>query len=404
MVRCIIQSQQDLFVLAIITLVMVTCPWAKVLAGTEFPAASPRPVSSKEMPFKQIGQVQAVPLSLVWLQGTFFANRNIFVTESSLEHVRLWDARSAEPVSNSLEQPKLNDFCLSAQGKRLFTSGGGEVQVWDVNTSKVRAAVKAAKDQVVFLDASSDGTRFLTIPSEDTSTLTVWSASVDKLREIYRRRYAHELRSAQFDPTATYIVDEEFSGSFHLLVAKTGREVCAPIDTNDDTLSSTPYDAKFDATGRLLGVPLKHRFKIVGSGTGKILAEGHLEGSLETRQLALADDGSLLAIATWDSEHLESGPVLLFEAATGKLLREFGSRVSTCQLDPRGRWALCNHAKMAPELWDLRAGVLVETFSSQGAKVGDALMSPDGETILVGTGGSTISIWRLLDSAAATRP
>lgn len=376
----------------------------RILAGNALPKTVRQAFSSGNTPFRLVGHVQAANLSLVWLQGTFFAPGNIFVTESSLEHVRLWDIRTAAPISNSLQQPNLNGFSLSAQGNRLFMIGGGEVQLWDVTTLKVRAAAKVAKSQVDFFDISSDGTRFLTIPDDDAKSLTVWNASNEKMTEIYRRRYAHELRSAQFDPTATYLVAEELSGCFHLLSARTGREVCPPIAGNNDTLSSTPYHAKFSATGGLLAVPLTHGFKLVESRSGKVLSEGAWEGPLETRQLALSPDGALVAIATWDGERVESGPILLFDTATAKRLRELGSGVSTCQMDPKGRWILANHAKTPPELLDLRTGTLLETFSGQGEKVGDALASPDGQTILVGSGSQTISVWRAVAPNPAAQP
>lgn len=393
-------------VLAVAALAASIELWADASPGNVSTQPASQFSTSADRPFEQIGNVKGVSLSLVWLQGRFFAaDGHTFATESTRSQVMLWDARTAKLISKPIDA-KVSAFCLTADGRRLFTGADGEVCVWDVATSTRSAVAHVQKGQMNCLDAPSDGSRFLVVADEDPTVITVWNASSERPTELYQHKYPHEILWTQFDPTGTYIIAEELSGPAHLFRAASGRDVCPPIETQNEPMSSTVYSAQFDPAGRRVVVPLENGFKVLQSDSGKMTTSSHLGDRFAPRQLSFSGDGSLLAVATWNQPDDNIGrPVFVFDAATARLVRKFGSmsRISTCQIAAGGRWALCNHTNSAPEVWDLSTGVAVETLSVAGERAGDALMSPDGRTILLNSFSSdTISVWRF--RAPLTQP
>ena len=369
------------------------------------PSSAPQTSRSPSDPFEQVGHVTGLPFALVEHQGVLFtADGHLFITlDAHAPRVTVWDARTLKPVTDPLEQPGFDAFSLTADGKTVFTTGGGEIRLWEVATSKAWAIVKADKREVAFLDISDDGRRFIAV-SGDMSTMTVWDATPGKPSELYHRRYAGMLNSAQFDPTAKYVVNKEFGGPFHLLCASTGREVCPAIETHEDKLSSAPYQAQFDPAGKRLAVPLTGGFRLLECASGKAVAEAHWDPNLETRQISFGRDSSLVAITTLDRTKLEFGPAFVFDAVTAHRVHEFGSHVLSCQIAPGGRFALCKERDTGSELFDLHNEARVQRFPLTGEMGSAALMSPDGETILVGSDQNTISVWRLRHVGPTTEP
>lgn len=376
--------------------------WARTISASR-PAQSPDTQTVGFEPFEQIGTVGGAAIELARHRGILFtSNGRLFATEHPEgDHVRLWDALTLKPATEWLSHPRLDAFSVTADGRTVFTSGGGEVRLWDVATSKPRTAVKADTKRLSFFDSTRDGRRFLTI-SSDCRTLTVWNAAAKRPEKAYDDLHTYDLTSAQFDPSGKYLVDKEFNGPFDLLRAETGREVCPEIETQADRLSSSPYQAQFDSAGRRLAVPLPGGIRILDCGTGKALAEAHWDPDIEPREIAFSPDGSLVAVTTFYRNALANGPVFVFDAAAGHHIHQLGTEILSCQITPDARFALCNYADdKDPELFDLQHEVPVERFASMHEMGGSALMSPDGETILVGSGPNTISVWRLrhVDSA-----
>ena len=359
------------------------------------------------MPYEQVGTVEGLPEELGLHQGILFTfDGHLFLAEDpSAKFVRLWDARTLKPVTEPLGHPDPDAFSVSSDGRTVFTTSRGEVRVWDVATSKLRSAVKADAKRLSFFDSSTDGRQFLTI-SDDLRTLTVWNNTAAEPVKAFHVWHSDGLDSAQFDASGEYVVDNEFAGPFDLLRARTGREVCPPITTGDQRhMSSAPYQAQFDPTGRRLAVPIPGGFRLLDSGSGKILAEPHWDPDVEAAKISFSPDGSLVAVATFDWRVLECGEVFVFETATARRVSQFGHNIMNCQISPGGRLALCNHAKnAAPELIDLHNGTRIQSFPDTHDGSHTAVMSPNGQTILVGSDHKTISVWRLQHSHPATRP
>jgi WD40 repeat protein len=370
------------------------------------PAGGPDALGQPSRPFEQVGELKGAQVDVIEHQGIVFTpDGRLFLAEDPhATSVRLWDLRTLKPITEPLKHPDVIGFSVTADGKTVFTSGCGEVRLWDVATSKRRATVKADTEDLSVFDATGDGRRFLTVPHGG-ETLTVWNATGERPTKAYDVRGFKSLNSAHFDPTGRYIVDKEFIGPFGLLRADTGRAVCPPFDAHGTT-SKGAYLAQFEPAGRRLAIPMEGGFRLVDCASGKTVATAHWGRDLEADQISFSPDGSLVAMEPWDRDARTHGPVLVFDAATARLVDQINFvDVVHCQLNPGGRFLLCHHGDHAdPELIDLHNGATVQTFPSTRDANGMAVMSPDGETILVGLRPDTIAVWRLRHAGPATQP
>lgn len=391
-------------IVALVVLVALSSSVTRTLASER--SAAPQTSPSGSGPFEEVGTLEGAQVDLAEHQGILFTpdGRLFLAWDYRGDRVRLWDVRTLKPVTEPLRHPDLDAFSVAADGRTVFTSGGGEVRLWDVATSKPRATVKADPKDLWFFDATRDGRRFLTV-SNGGGTLTVWNATGQQPTKAYDISHGYPLMLAQFDPSGEYLVDKAFAGPFDLLRAETGRAVCPPFEAHPNS-STAPYQAQFDPAGRHLAVPLEGGFRVLECGSGKTVAEAHWDPDVHASQISFSPDGSLVAITTWDWKSVAHGPVYVFDAATAHLVRQLGSAdLFRCQLSSGGRFALCNHGRRAnPELFDLHDGARVESFPSMQDVNGMALMSPDGEMILVGSKPNTISVWRQRHADPATRP
>lgn len=357
-------------------------------------------------PFVLVGTLEGAHIDTINPTTVAFTpDGRLFLTWDHLNFaVRLWNLRTLTPVTEPLKHPGADRFSLTADGKTVFTSGGGEVRLWDVATSKTRATVRVDAEELSFFDATTDGTRFLAIACDGT-TLTVWDTRGARPTKAYEIAHTRDLLSAQFDPAGRYIVDKEYLGPFELLRADTGKAVCAPFDTHVNS-STAPYLAQFDPAGRRLAIPLEGGFRLLECESGKIVAEPHGRPDLRTDLISFSPDGSLVAITTESWPSLRQGPVLVFDAATAGIVRQINSvGLLRCQLSPGHRFLLCNYGNNPDhQLIDLKNGETVQMFHSMKDNNGMARMSPDGQTVLVGTGAETISVWRLRQEGLATKP
>ncbi len=143
---------------------------------------------------------------------------------------------------------------------------------------------------------------------------------------------------------------------------------------------STPGRAQFDPEGKRLLLAQGYGFIIVDADTGDERVQGRFDDWFWTGELRFSGDVKRVAIATWNRG--DFGPVRVFDAASGRLEREFGTDMYDCQIGPGGRWAWCSTVgppTSVQQVWDLTTGSKVQTIEQSGG----ASMSPDGSTVLV---------------------
>jgi WD40 repeat protein len=340
--------------------------------------------------------VGEVPGSCGLAGEPFSADGRLFLS-SAQKAVRVWDARTARPVTGWLRQTGLDFRCfrLSGDGKTVLTASKDEVTLWDVATSRVRSVTKSKSAMVLReADVSPDGSRLAASGYNDMLTVAVWRAG--EANPAFCLNHGSPVQTVDFDPTGAVIVTSEnhWVERYHLWAADTGRELCLPISSNiRDTHSCR---LQFDASGRRLLIPDDYGFIVADARTGKPLLTISLTDAGRTEQVRFSADGTKLAVTS--DGFFGPGRVHIYDASTGKVLQEFDfSHAVDCQIDPTGRWALLNRYRYAPkdltELWDLKAEKKVSTFS------GGVRLSRDGSTLLVRTTYGTTTVWRWTEAA-----
>jgi WD40 repeat protein len=343
-------------------------------------------------PFRRVGQLQGGSCIEV---SPFSRDGSAFVLSYG-DSVRVWDAKTLRPLSKPLQHPRLTlDYRLSGDGKTVLTAVDDEVRIWDVATSKMRCSVRVGNGRIFAVELSFDGTRFLTIPAGD-DPASLWRIREDR-PELLRPQppLGIDLNCASFDPTGTYVSTHSIRRPYHVWDVATGREICAPIET--DLASGGYHPAQFDPSGRRLLVPQDQGFIVVELPTGKTNFGVNFEGDVLTGRVAWSADGAKIAAVTY------GGQVRVYDASNGKPERQFGSGYILCQIAVGGRWALCSPTNddraIVPELWDLTSGQKVQRFPVPFKRCLSGDFSPDGSTILISVEDDTTDVWQCLDAS-----
>ena len=378
-----------LVLLSISTIVIAA---ALAAAAPDAPAASPAPAApAPDGPFEQVGRVEGgVPRH----SSPFDAGGAAFVTATK-EGARVWDSATLKPLTQPLPHEHVWYARLAAGGKTLFTGGPRDVRVWDVATSKPLSVTRVARETNSDFDVSPDGSLFTAIDGAGGRTVAVWRTGEGRPDLLLRHDWL--VASAAFDPAGKRIVTHEKGpggGCFHVWSAETGERL---YSIGSDDVYSTPGRARFDPEGKRLLIARWSGFIVVDAETGKPLVDVRDDQPLvNTGQIRFSGDAKRVTVAMLNWNEFEA--VRVYDAATGKLQREFGTDMYDCQVCPGGRWAWCNTIGPPPsvqQVWDLTTGSKVQTIKQSG----EAAMSPDGSTVLVttqvGFNDHATTVWRL---------
>lgn len=303
----------------------------------------------------------------------FSPNGTILAAGCNDKTVRLWNAASGQPTSNSPftgHTDAVDSVAFSPSGKTLVSgSADGSLRLWDVASGQTITTFTSdtqAKTSVAF---SPDG-KMLASGSAD-GTVILWNA--DPEQSAINRRLADSggLRNALFSPDGKIVFTGNENGQVLLQDANTGKLLATlstsgyPLLKPNNAQNQNLYaieslalssDGSILVAGRLdgtitlwnwktrkpVGPPIKHPallYKIALSSNGHILASGGDGGTIMlwnvakralirsfhityrisgTLPIALSPDGSLLAAGSCAKNTLCQQPqVLLWKVATG---------------------------------------------------------------------------------------
>lgn len=301
------------------------------------------------------------------------------------ETVRVWDVATLQPLCDPLPDTG-PDEGLTFDGKIAFTTDDHTVRFWNVDTSKPICVTKVTNGRLHDAAISNDGAQFLTF-AEGEQAVEVWHTGDTRPRVLLQSGLP--LRAA-FDPTGTRVA--VFSGiSTHIFSAETGKETCPPIRCG--TFNLPDLSTSFDSTGRSFLVKEYNGFEVVDTTTGKMrfyVGFEALWGSVNDNQFVRwSSDSSKIVAMAFAYPH----PARVYDPATGKLERTFGTDVSNCWVGPGAHWAMGSGGSFTNEsfdVWNVDTGQRVQTLDFL-----DALVSPDCSTILTMREDGLDAIWRM---------
>ena len=278
------------------------------------------------------------------------------VSGSDDKTLRLWDAKSGQPIGKPFEghTGSVSSVAFSPDGKRIVSGGraefnfgysgsgkpnaspGDSLWLWDVQTGQpIRKPLLGHTDGVTSVAFSQDGSRI--ISSSADKTLRLWDARSGEAIRKPLEGHKEEVMSAALSRDGRRIV----SGS------------------NDKTLRL--WDAR---TGKAIGKPL----------------EGHTAG---VTGVAFSPDGNLIVSAG-------GGTLRLWDARTGEAmgnpLDQGGSKVA---FSPDGS-RMVSRTDKTLLFWDARTGEPIGTPIEDTG--GEMAFSPDGKKLVLGRGDGSLQI------------
>jgi WD40 repeat protein/serine/threonine protein kinase len=355
--------------------------------------------------------------------------------------LKLWDAVSGkEQLSTRPHRSSIMEVTFTPDGRNLVTAGwDSTVRVLDIATARVKV-LKSKARTFKCVAVSPDG--MLIAAGSFDRLITLWDAASGA---VVRQLSGHEadVLSVAFSPDSKQLVSGGWDSFVILWNVGSGKQewcfrehtqIVAHVAFSPDgqRMASSSQDGTvrvLDREGRGVLRILGHDagvFCVAFSPGGSCLATGGWDQAVKVwdargtpaqrtfwtpaesmrhlRAFAISPVGDVVAAACDNpATHPEPGRVLVWSAATGTLLQEFGHRVGgvrSVAFSPDGlRLAAdCDHAV---KLWDPRSGKEIAQFLGHTGPVSSLAFSPDGRHLASASQDGTIILW---DLAAAGRP
>jgi WD40 repeat protein len=311
----------------------------------------------------------------------------VLATSGKSGGIRLWDLRSRSELRRCGGKAAPQMLAFSQDGKTVAGDQSGEVYLWDTGSGrKLRQFTGGGSLPWAIAFAPTGRVLAVPGPKDDSSTdgaVRLWDPSTGKeLRRIPTGTAVHALAfTPDGDTLATARRVEHSSyvgarGVVHLWDAATGRERLRLEDHLPDVRALA-----FSADGRLLATGAEGVLGLwdAKDGTSRVPAAGH-EGAVW--KVAFAPDGRTLATGSLD------GSIGIWDAATGRLVRRFGSadrqRVWSIAFSPDGRALASYSHDGSVRLWDPSTGAEIRRIAGQDGPGGWVAFSPDGRTLAAG--------------------
>lgn len=236
----------------------------------------------------------------------------------------------------------------SPDGKRIASaSGDGTVQVWNASNGGNVLTYRGHSSDVSTVAWSPDG-REIASGGLDT-TVQVWNASTGAHILTYRG-HSDVVYSVAWSPDGRRIASASGDGTVQIWDATTGKTL-------------VNYSVAYAK-----GAPLSWN-SVAWSPDGKDIAFGG------------------------------NGPVILLNAASGKVLNYYGDTGGTVHdvaFSPDGQYLAIGNSQDSVQVWNVAAVKNVYTYGNSDSDIYAVAWSPDGKRIASGNGDGLVAVWDAL--------
>jgi WD40 repeat protein len=274
----------------------------------------------------------------------------------------------------------LNDLALSPDGTSLVTTVvGGQAQVWDLSTRRVRFILPGSADASEMRVAFGDRGR---IAVTNGAGAQIWDA--ESRKQVRAVDHGAEVRDLAFDLGASRLATVGEDGRASIWKMDSGRRLQAfPVDSNVTAVT-------FDRQGRRLATGSADGAVTVWDlATGRKVQDfrGH-DDKITT--VAFSPDGNRLTTASEDST------ARIWSVVTGRMLITLSGHTSTVSwagFTSDGERIATASADSTARVWDARSGRLLFTLAGHTNPIEGAAFDPTGATFFTASWDGTVKIW-----------
>lgn len=304
--------------------------------------------------------------------------RRILSAGGKDKSVRLWDTQSGRELARFDGHEKDVYAAVFSPDGRTAASGSWDrtVRIWDLAAARELRSLPAAEVSVFSVAFSPDGRQLLA----GSRNITIWDiATAKEIRKLDAK--VTWVRQAAFSPDALYAVTGNSAGVVELWDATTGKMIRSRQDIKGQVTSLS-----FSPDGKsVLECRMEGPVKLWDTETG---AERlHLTGQ---GAAAISKDGRFIAAGTVGNN------LQIWDVKTGNYIKTFSGhkdRISSVAFSPDGRFLLSGSQDKTVRLWDALSGLAHRTFSGHRYHVNSVAFSPDGKYVLSGSGDNTVRMW-----------
>ncbi|MFP4004805.1 MAG: WD40 repeat domain-containing protein, partial [Alphaproteobacteria bacterium] len=349
------------------------------------------------------------------LAASFSPDGKTVVTASYDGTAKLWEAQTGK-LRKTLSGHVLpvNNAVFDQAGRRVATTSGGITRIWDVRTGELSAVLEKHALAVFDVAFRSGGTQVMRVSYDGTAKL--WDAqSGDLVRTLklqaepfeatddpdepfLRAMTEHHVSTASFSPDGTRLATGHSDGHVRIWQTGTGKL--------EHTLSGFEYKvvkAVFSPSGAHVAAagwdPAMNRLgkaHLWDAGTGELVCE--LEGyggpivDVAFGGGRLVTTGANGQARIWDPESCKPFRTLAGPQPPGRPAN-YGLWGVQAQFSPDRTRLLTLSASRLARLWDVRSGMLLETYAGHRHLVLTANFSPEGGRLFTASVDGTARIW-----------
>ena len=295
---------------------------------------------------------------------------------------RLGTSRLRHPES-------ISSLAFSPDSKRLASGGGGIVRVWDAGSAKEILRFSGAKRNYAPLVFAPDGKAVVGIDQDQ--AVCFWDASTGKvMRRVIGKKGLTTVNFA-LSPDGKYLAINSGNVTLWLADSATGKDISPPGLSGAGGYLHFSRDGQRLFAGRVIW-DLKNQKAV------------HLETKEFVSSAALSSDGKYLATGHGDPFGLKNGKfrfrgsVRLWDAATGKFLRQLGADqafVRGVRFSPDDKILAVAGQDPTVRLLNLETGKEVGRLPSFFFSIHQLAFSPDAKLLAASDQGNKILIWNL---------
>jgi len=300
-------------------------------------------------------------------------------------------------------------FSIARDGKSIAIGCDSQdfnpvIQIWDVAARRMTASLKGQRGVLVKCQFSADGKRLMSSStSMGTSggriqgSICVWDVEAAKIQS----QIDNEEYFVAFAPDGcTAAVTKQSGSDTRIVNVCTGKTIC--------TIESQGHECEFTSDGKsLIMCQLRgcETPPILWDATsGKLLREFKSQHSGTPYLVGLSPDGKVMAATNWGWR--QDSSILLWDVATGEPIHDGGGHydtVTAITFAPNGKFLASGSLDCTVRLWLASNGKELACLMGHNAAITAVAISADSNLLATSSSDGSTRVWSIADRRELTK-